>query len=231
MKIFASDLDNTLIYSYKRIFGNAVCVEIKDEKELSYMTQAAHILLKYINEKILFVPVTTRSLEQYKRLKLLSDTTPKLAIVSNGGILLRDNEIDKDWYNETLNLIENCTYELYKAIDILQSDKNVFFEPRMVDKIFAFAKTRDFIKTQKNLLNNIDVSNLNIEQNREKVYVIPKCINKGNALKRLKETLDSNFIISAGDSSFDIPMKEISDIFIYPKNDKIIINPNNTIFF
>lgn len=230
MKLFASDLDNTLIYSYKRIFGDAVCVEKKNEKELSYMTKNAFELLKKVNEKILFAPVTTRSLEQYERLNLFNNEKPKFALISNGGILLIDDKIDKNWYNESLSLIENCKSKLLTAIDILKKDKNVFFEPRLVDEMFVFAKTNDFENTRKNLLKYIDMENIIIDRNGEKIYVLPKSINKGSALKRLKELIKCSFIFAAGDSSFDIPMQEISDLYFFTNN-KEMENCSKTIFF
>ena len=68
MILFASDLDNTLIYSYKREIGKKVLVETMGEKELSFMTENTWRLLKELPPHMMFVPVSTRSEEQYKRI-------------------------------------------------------------------------------------------------------------------------------------------------------------------
>ncbi|MDR2137476.1 MAG: hypothetical protein LBO68_04225, partial [Synergistaceae bacterium] len=66
--IFASDLDNTLIHSYKRALPSDICVERKDGRALSFMTPRGRRMLQKARERCCFVPVTTRSLEQYRRL-------------------------------------------------------------------------------------------------------------------------------------------------------------------
>ena len=88
MKIFMSDLDNTLIYSYKHEIGEEkTCVEIYQDREVSYMTNRSCELLKAVTEEILFVPTTTRTIEQYERIHL-DVGIPKYALVCNGGVLL-----------------------------------------------------------------------------------------------------------------------------------------------
>lgn len=146
MIIFASDLDNTLIHSYKNAEYNDVCVESKDLKKLSFMTQSSYLKLQDINNKVIFIPITTRSIEQYRRIKLLKKGFPKYAITSNGGHLIVDNNIDKDWFEESKKLIENVYSELLESINILNQDKNVCFDVRLVDEMFVFTKTGNIKK-------------------------------------------------------------------------------------
>ena len=52
MKIFMSDLDNTLIYSYKHEIGEEkTCVEIYQDREISYMTNRSCELLESSNRR------------------------------------------------------------------------------------------------------------------------------------------------------------------------------------
>jgi hydroxymethylpyrimidine pyrophosphatase-like HAD family hydrolase len=79
--LFASDLDNTLIHSYRVAEGRDICVETRDGKKLSFMSPEAHGILKDIAAKCTFVPVTTRSLEQYRRLlHLRQERSPPQAV-------------------------------------------------------------------------------------------------------------------------------------------------------
>lgn len=69
MQIVHTDLDNTLIYSYKHeIGGPKTCVEIYQGREISFMTETSHRLLGQLCSKpgVLVVPTTTRTLEQYE---------------------------------------------------------------------------------------------------------------------------------------------------------------------
>ncbi len=70
-EIFFTDLDNTIIFSYKHNIGiDKVNIEMYQGREISYMTQKTYRLLKQVAKKMLLVPVTTRSVEQYNRIDL-----------------------------------------------------------------------------------------------------------------------------------------------------------------
>lgn len=221
MILFASDLDNTLIFSYKKVTKEAICVEYLDEKPLSYMTTWAYSTLQNIEKQTIFVPITTRSLKQYNRIRLLEDKVPNYALVSNGGILLVDGEIDNTWYEESKRQIALTLPELYKAMEILKTDQNVTLEPRFVDDLFVFTKTSDTNATVKLLSETLDLAKVTIDLNEQKLYVLPKMLNKGVALERLKKKIESDLVISSGDSYFDVPMLMTADISIIPKENKI----------
>ena len=98
MKVFASDLDQTLIYSNRWIEGKediVKCIEIYEEKPLSFMLLDEIEELKEIDKKHNFIPVTTRTRVQYERIKL--PVTPRYAVVANGATILIDGEVDKTW--------------------------------------------------------------------------------------------------------------------------------------
>ena len=64
-----SDLDNTLIYSHRTTFtSEKIIAEWLNGKEQSYITKETYSFMK--NMECNFVPVTTRSIEQYKRIYL-----------------------------------------------------------------------------------------------------------------------------------------------------------------
>ena len=49
-----------------------------------------------------------------------------------------------------------------------------------------------------------------------KVYIVPRQLNKGSALLRLKKRLGAELVIAAGDSGFDIPMLNQADFALAP---------------
>jgi len=216
MILFASDLDNTLIYSYKKAGYGSICVETKEGKELSFMTPSAYSALQHLVDMVLFVPVTTRSVEQYKRIKLLNSGYPEYALASNGGILLVKNNIDKKWQKESLQMIEDSMIELTRGINILKNDPDVLIEVKLIDGIFVYTKTKNVINSILKLKEQLDLSKVTISNNGEKIYIIPNCINKGSAIKRLGNVVDITYIICAGDSLLDAPMLQIADISVVP---------------
>lgn len=219
MNLFISDLDNTMIYSYKKDIGSdKVLVETKDGKHLSFMTKKSYDLLNIIRTKYLFVPATTRSLEQYRRIKFNQNYEPKLALVTNGGNLLYKNKIDDKYHLDSLKLIEIAAEQLSAAIKLLKVDKHVSFEVRMVDELFAFTKSDDLSYTIENLKDKLDLSLVDVLSNGSKVYVIPKSLNKGVAVNRIKEFTGIDYAFCAGDSEFDIPMLLESDLAFVPDN-------------
>jgi hypothetical protein len=93
MMMFASDLDRTLIYSKRAVqeflgdISDLKQVEIKGDKALSFMTFQAYELLWDIATRTLFVPITTRSNEQFNRLSLLGEIPHLYTVTANGAHL------------------------------------------------------------------------------------------------------------------------------------------------
>lgn len=216
MVVFHCDLDNTLIYSYKHpIEEKKKCVEVYQGREISFMTEKSNELLKQICKRILFVPTTTRTIEQYKRINLGIDE-PEYAFVCNGGILLKNGKSDNTWYKESLNLISDCKMELKNAESMLERDKNRCFELRNIEELFLFTKSSFPCKTVELLKQNLNTDLVDVCSNGTKIYVIPKKLTKGNAVRRFKEKMNSELVISAGDSEFDLSMLEEADLGIAP---------------
>lgn len=220
MIYFCSDLDNTLIYSYRHDIGNEkVLVELKEGKELSYMTKVSYELLKKVSEKKVLVPLTTRSLEQYSRIDFGSQVKIKYALVANGGILLENGKINEDWYRETKEIVGYADEELKKGIEILKKDENICFEIRKVDGLSVFTKSNEPEETMKRLKEVLNTDTVYIDNNGTKVYIFPKKLDKGSSLKRFRDYVgQENAFLAAGDSDFDVPMLLAADTGFCPKS-------------
>jgi HAD superfamily hydrolase (TIGR01484 family) len=219
MILFACDLDNTLIHSYKRADENDICVEIgKDGKKLSYMTPKAYNALEKLreNKNIYIVPLTTRSVEQYQRINLFKNTVPEYAMTSNGGNLLVNGIPDKEWHEDSLKLISDCISEMKKGMEILDNHYATQFPSRFVDELFVFTKSDAVDEIMSILENALDTDKVSLFSNGEKVYILPEILSKGTAVRRFSEKIGFDMTISAGDSGFDIPMLSYTDISVYP---------------
>lgn len=229
MIIFFSDLDKTLIYSYKHDIGNKkVLVELYEGREISYVTEkSANMMKKLFGTKkiakendILFVPTTTRTVQQYNRIKLPIEQQ-SYALTCNGGVLLVDGKEDKKWYKESLDMIQYASDEMKKGIEYLEKDTNRTLEVRNIKDLFVFTKSSKPDTTIKELKKILDNEKVDVFSNGVKVYIVPSKLTKGNAVKRftekIKKQVTSVTIFSAGDSKFDIPMLEEADVAVAPK--------------
>ena len=216
MKILCTDLDNTIIYSYKHDIGNEkMNVELYKEREISFISNHTYELLKKVNEEFLIIPTSTRTIEQYERIDLKIGTF-KYALVCNGSVLLVDGKKDKDWYKESLRLAKPSNLEVKKALEYLENDKRRTFELRHIEDLFVFTKCDEAETVVNELREYLDKNLVNVFNNKEKVYVLPTLLSKGKAIERLRKYLKAEFIIAAGDSEFDISMVEAANVGLVP---------------
>lgn len=217
MIIFNVDMDNTLIYSYKHDIGHHKrCVEIYQNRDISYITEKTQELLVCLSKKVLIVPTTTRTIEQYNRIQLGLKDIP-FALVCNGGVLLKDGIEDQEWYRKSLDMILESKDELIKGRQILTEDKDRCFEIRNIKDLFVFTKSDQPKETVKRLSSMLNTGLVDVFNNGIKIYIVPKKLSKGNAVKRLKKMLGADKIIAAGDSQFDVSMLKCADIAIAPE--------------
>ena len=217
--LFFSDLDNTLIYSYKHDIGKRYLVEKKGDKELSYITEYTYTALKhlFLQENIMFVPVTTRSEEQYKRIEFPHGFVPEFAIVSNGGVLLHNGNKEPLWEKLTADLVNEVLDELQRGRKFLEEEGVSFEEVRLVDNVFIYTKCHDVKSCINSLSDLLDLNKVVIESNNEKIYIIPKTVNKGEAVRRFGKAMGADCIIAGGDSVLDLPMLYEADIAVFPQ--------------
>lgn len=222
MIVFHSDIDNTLIYSYKHDIGpDKVGVEVYQDRVISFMTPGSYSLLKQVSDRMVFVPTTTRTREQYERIDF-GIPCPRYALVCNGGILLEQGRENEEWYGESLKLVKPAEEEMELARDYLEKDGSRCFEVRNIRGLFLFTKSEKPLETVEGLKRLLNPCKVSVFHNGIKVYVVPKDMDKGTACQRLKKKLDAECLgaeclIAAGDSEFDVPMLKTADVALAPK--------------
>ena len=211
MYTWFSDLDNTLVYSHRTNFTDEmILVEFLNGKEQSYMTKKCFDFMCEMNLE--FVPVTTRSIEQFNRLFVFRESIyVKYALVCNGAILLKNGTVDEEWVQETRSIAK-------RGIEDLGIIRNDFDEQRLTktDEFMFYFKSdnpKEEALAFRKLYENFDVY---IGFDKRKVYFLPKEINKGSAIKRYCKRLGIKKTMSSGDSEFDIPMLNVTDISMFP---------------
>lgn len=211
--LFACDIDNTLLYSYKKKQDGYICIELNKGREQGFMSQYTHENFLRMTEKVIFVPVTTRSVEQYRRIVFPFGYVPEYAVVTNGATLIHNGEICTDW-----NLIErgeSLTVQLEEIYNHYCNDSR-FINCRIVDDSYIFVYCADGTDVEKTARQLAENTGMNVEASGRKIYFFPDNLNKGNAVARLKNKLDSEYIISAGDSIMDLSMLNTADTALVP---------------
>lgn len=208
-KLFACDLDNTLIHSHKLRRPDDICVELYDGREQSFMSPRALELLKKIAAQILFVPVTTRSIAQYRRIHWAENFRPKYAVTSNGAYFLDGDAQENFLHDATLPYAD----ELEALCKKISADDR-FDVCRVVDGSFLFLRCREDVDAA---ALNFD-THLTVQHTGKKIYLLPPPLSKGNALKLLAKKFPAEKIFCAGDSDIDVSMLELADVAFAPKN-------------
>lgn len=238
---FCSDLDNTLIYSARREIGpEKVCVEWYEGREASYMTAFSYRKLSSLPEIVRFVPVTTRTREQYERVRFPKE--PELALVCNGGVLLERGAVDETWYRESLALTAPFREAKERLRRFLLADPNRSLEVRDIAGLFLFTKSErpeetlaglravlgtpgceeasdcgGIRKNRNGASENTGFSNWILAANGQKVYAVPKVLEKGAGVVRLQKKYGAACVIAAGDSLFDRSLLAAADVAVAPE--------------
>lgn len=210
--IFASDLDRTLIYSQRALEDypaednlDLVSVERKLEKDISFMTSKSLEYLQEIATKLLFVPVTTRSLAQFQRVSFHDISFPYVITTNGANILYKDkplaewNEMVKTGLNELSIGVNELSILLNKYLQKINGDI------RVVEDLFVYFHLREMIAPTfvKELSDFMKEKGWKVSLQGRKLYFVPTIVSKGRALKYIQEREEETTLIGAGDSLFD----------------------------
>ena len=209
--IFAADLDNTLLYSYKHRRPGDICIEYIKGKEQGYMPASVYEMLGGIAKRATIIPVTTRSVDQYKRINWPAQAEPKMAAVANGSILLGDPELNQRWEEN----VEASLSELERMRDILAVSTE-YIRCRIVDKKYLFVYCAQGIDPLLKSAAIQALTTLKVTASGRKIYLFPPGVDKGTATLKIRQFLEPALLISAGDSDIDLPMLNQADIALVP---------------
>lgn len=211
--LFACDLDGTLIHSHRCRQEGDICVEWLEGRELCFMDPEAHRLLRQVVKELLFVPVTTRSVEQYRRIRWPEGCEPEMAAVANGAVLLRRGAVVEAWRKKSLEAVRWFQEELERLYGLLSGRFQVC---RIVDGMYLFASCRDEEEAARCAREYQGKTPLTVSPSGRKVYFFPPEINKGAAVRRLRELLEAKLLLCAGDSGIDLPMLDAAGVAVVP---------------
>lgn len=227
--IYFSDLDRTLIYSNKFIGKekNEICIETLNGEEISYMSLKSIKHLKEILKDKKFIPTTTRSIEQFKRIKFQEhDINFEWSIVSNGGNILYKGEIVKEWTQILNSKLKECGNLEYIMETFKEKYKNIdgINKVRDVDDVFFY------IVVDKDIFDESNIKGFEefllrfkwkVYVNGRKIYFLPEVLTKEAAIEFLSNYLNEKKFGVIGDSIMDLNMLRVAHKAYIPKESYI----------
>lgn len=230
--IFASDLDQTLIYSQpleraEELGDRIITAELIDGKVRSYMSSSSYQLLQKLMTELTFIPVTTRTMQQYNRIHLISQMLkPKYAVTSNGGNILIDGHPDLKWQASVVARVSESSEHVQDVRILLDRVLNPewVISSSYCDELF-FSHIIDRAKMPLE-----EVTQMSEELQRmgwstsvqgRKVYVVPQVVNKRDAVQHLKQLTEERQVTASGDSLLDQILIDFADFSIVPRHGEL----------
>ncbi|MDF9812932.1 HAD family hydrolase [Streptomyces sp. SPB162] len=219
----ASDLDRTLIYSSAALAlgmpdehaPRLLCVEVHEAKPLSFMTETAATLVQRLAAEAEFVPATTRTRKQYRRISL-PGPVPRFAICANGGHLLVDGRTDQDWNAEMRRRLADGSVPLAEVRAHLArvTDPAWLRKERVAEDLFAYLVVERSLLPEnfvKDLAEWADGRGWTVSLQGRKIYTVPKPLRKSAALEEVVRRTGATEVLAAGDSLLDADLLLAAD--------------------
>jgi hydroxymethylpyrimidine pyrophosphatase-like HAD family hydrolase len=215
--VLASDLDRTLVHSAARLLPgeDAPVVEIYKERGITVARDATIAALSELATHGAFVPVTTRSREQVARITPVWEmASDGWLICANGATLLHRGQVDRTWKVE-IDRVAGEAASVAEARQLFElelgSPDTVDWMPllRDCDKRFLYctldleAAPADLEDAANHLLGPFGWHAI---LHGRKLYALPEGICKGRAVRHLRERLEIEALMAAGDSALDIEL-------------------------
>lgn len=224
-----ADLDGTLIFSRNRTALSCPdtalkCVERRGEYSSSFVTHEAASGIARLLRAGSLIPVTTRSTKQYHRVEL-PGPPPALALVANGGRLLRDGDVDRGYTSLIATSLTGST-----PLGVVIPRLAHMFDPQFCDGLRTIDGLFCCTLVDKKMLPSDWLEELNdfalsvgwvVADTGRKIYVLPSQLTKGAAVERIATMRNIDYFIAAGDSVLDVSMLDLAAASMVAKDSKV----------
>ncbi|WP_405781113.1 HAD family hydrolase [Streptomyces sp. NBC_00859] len=221
--VVASDLDRTLIYSAPALdlgmpdaeAPRLLCVEVYESRPLSYLTETAAGLLAELAAGTVLVPTTTRTREQYHRIRLPCPP-PRFAICANGGHLLVDGVSDPDWQCAVARRLaaECAPLAEVRAHLVAAASPDWLLKERVAEDLFAYLVVDRALLPDgwvKELSAWAGARGWTVSLQGRKLYAVPKPLTKSAAMREVVRRTGAGLALAAGDSLLDADLLLAAD--------------------
>lgn len=235
--VIVSDLDRTLIYSPSALrlhcpdedAPRLLCVEVHKGKPLSFVTETAAGMLQELATAGVLVPTTTRTVEQYTRIRLPGPVA-KFALCANGGRLLRDGVEDLDFSAAVAARLASSGAPLAEMLEELRRVAQPSSGRPFVEKVREASGLFCYAVVDRNQMPGGWVEHLTsfaterswgVSVQGRKVYCVPTALTKAAAAREVANMLGATWMLAAGDSLLDGDLLEVADAAIRPAHGEL----------
>ncbi|GAA2048500.1 HAD hydrolase family protein [Williamsia deligens] len=228
--LVAVDLDRTLIFSAAaagRPTTELRCVEHLDGAELSYMSPTTVDRLAVLDVRATVVPVTTRTVAQYRRVVVPVWGVRRYAVAANGGEILVDGEPDPVWRSE----VDASVAALTPVTEVrdrvrAEADDRWLRSARIADDLFCYAvidpavAPDDLVERWRSWA---VPGGWNVSRQGRKVYLMPDPVSKWAAVAEVARRCGTprSRVFAAGDGALDRPMLEGAHRAVRPRHGEL----------
>lgn len=226
----AADLDATLIFSGRALGGHGGpehhAVESLGGRPSAWVGAAAIPDLTALARARVLVPVTTRSLQQYRRVTL-PGPPPPWAVVANGGQLLRDGAPEVSWEAGVRAAIGRASVPASTVATHLEAwiDRGWVRLVRDVEGLFTYAVTdeRGAIPAAEltELRSWAGARGLEVSVQGRKVYVVPRSLTKQAGVHEVVDRTGATGFVAAGDALLDAGLLDAAVAGIRPAHGEL----------
>ncbi len=231
--VVSSDLDRTLIYSPAALqlsdadeqVPTLAAVEVLEGRPHSFMTLRAARQLTRVAEAATFVPTTTRTVAQFRRVRFV-DIAPEWAVTSNGGNILFRGEVDQGWHRRLEAQIDATGTSLAQVKHELRehTDPSWALKRRVGDELFCYLVVDpalmpdDFLPwwhqwcAERGWVVSVQA---------RKVYAIPSPLSKENAIAEVMARVGGQRLLAAGDGALDAGLLRVADAGFRPPHGEL----------
>lgn len=225
----ATDLDRTLVHSARaagpQVAGPVLGLERVRGVVTAQLTRRCAALLGELDRRALWVPATTRSVAEYRRLDLEGrlGVAPRFVVCAGGGVLLTGGELDGDWSAVVRDRLAGVA-PIGEVADVLVrhlARLDVAGPVRDADGCFLVVRVRWPAGWLEELAAECDVRGWRVVAHGEKVHVLPAALTKGAAVEEVRRRTGARRVVAAGDSPLDADMLEAADAGIQPVDGRL----------
>jgi hypothetical protein len=215
------DLDRTLIYSASALAlgpcpDRLRVVEWREGRPESFVTERAAELLAELDRVAVLVPATTRSWEQYRRIRLPLAAPPRFAVCTNGGRLLVDGEPDPEWDAAVRRRLAEGTAPLTEVLEQLRrvADPGWVLKRKVAEELFAYLVV-DLAalphEWEQELAAWAEPRGWRLSRQGRKLYLTPEPLTKSAAVAEAARRTGARTVLAAGDALLDAELLLAAD--------------------
>lgn len=227
----ATDLDRTLVHS-ARVAGPAapdevLCLERRRGVPTASLTRRTAAALVALHRRATWVPATTRSVAEYRRLALrgVLGAVPRYAVCAGGAVLLVDGEPDAAWAGSLRRRLAGAA-PLGEVADLLarhlaRLPPEAAGPVRVADEALLVVRVRDPDAGLPELGRRARDRGWRVVAHEQKVHLLPTELRKSDAVAEVRRRLGAPRLLAAGDSPLDADLLLAADAGIQPADGRL----------